>query len=119
MTDPCNGLPRYNQPFVHHYAHPQGRTLTWEARQEVLILTLARVTPGRIVISLRQGHDALTIAQDVYILRHAERKRMLAVRSPLTALFNSLEASDYFSQVDPQQQLTHLLIISPSAKEIC
>ena len=107
------------EPFAHQKAHPQGRALTWEARQEVLALTRARVTPGRIVTALRQNHDALATAQDVYNLRHAERIRMLAGRSPLTALLDSLKANDCFSQVDPNHQRNHLLIIVPSTYEIC
>ena len=59
-----------HEPFDHQSAHPQRRALAWEARQEVLALTCARVTPVRIVTSLRQNHDALVIAQDVYKLRH-------------------------------------------------
>ena len=44
---------------------------------------------------------------------------MLNGRSPLIDLVNSLPPSSYFTQVDTQQRLTHLLIISSSAKEIC
>ncbi|KAI9907193.1 hypothetical protein PsorP6_016379 [Peronosclerospora sorghi] len=52
-------------------------------------------------------------SQDIYNLRHAERKRILAGRSPLSLLLDGLAASRYFYRLDTQQQLTHLLIISP------
>ena len=44
---------------------------------------------------------------------------MLDGSSLLIALLVSLPPRSYFNQVDAQQRLTHLLIISPSAKEIC
>ena len=44
---------------------------------------------------------------------------MLDGRSSIIALVYSLSLSSYFTQGDAQQRLTHLLIMSPSAKEIC
>lgn len=108
-----------HDPFFHQSAHPRGRALTEESRQSVLMLSRAGVTPARIVTSLRQNNNITATAQDVYNLRHAERNRTLAGRSPLVALLDGLAREDYFSKFDALQQLTHLLIISPSAKEIC
>ena len=44
---------------------------------------------------------------------------MLDGRSSIIDLVYSLSLSSYFTQGDAQQRLTHLLIMSPSAKEIC
>lgn len=60
--------------------------------------------------------------RDVYNVKQVERLRILADCSSLIALLDGLEDrpdAPYFAQFDAQRQLTHLLIISLSAKEIC
>ncbi|CAJ2651958.1 unnamed protein product [Trifolium pratense] len=74
--------------------HSQGRALTGEQRQEIIQAAIDRQKPIQIVVG----------------------------RSPLVALLDGPEdrpKATYFAQFDDQRQLTHLLIISPSAKEIC
>ncbi|CAJ2651962.1 unnamed protein product [Trifolium pratense] len=106
--------------YVHESAHPQGRRLTEEQNAGVLTLGRAGVTPGCIITSLRQNDGIISTAHDVYNIRIAERNRMLAGRTPLTALLDSLANETlYYTQHDAEQKLTHLLIISLFAEEIC
>ena len=49
-----------------------------------------------------------------------ELTRILNGRSLISAFLSSLgDAAHHFSQVDSEQKLTHLLDISPCAREIC
>ena len=107
-----------HEPFTHKAAHSQGRYVEEPNRQSVLSLTRAGVKPSHIIALLRQNSDVTVTARDIYNLRDSVRNRMLDGRSPFIALVNSLPPSSYFTQVGAHQSLTHLLIISPSAKEI-
>ncbi|BBN03020.1 hypothetical protein Mp_2g20030 [Marchantia polymorpha subsp. ruderalis] len=108
--------------FADPSIHPQGRALTPAQRQEVIRLASDGLRPTRIVSTMRRQTVSLT-PRDVYNLIQAERNRNLASRSPLQALLDNLERNKaeapYFTQFDNQQRLTHLFIVSPSAKEVC
>nr|CCA18209.1 conserved hypothetical protein [Albugo laibachii Nc14] len=108
-----------HEPFSHQSAHTRGRALTEESQQAFLMLGRAGVTPCRIITSLRQNNNVMATAQDIDNLLRAILNRMLAGRSPLIALLDGLAPDDYFSHFNVLQQLTDLLIISPSAKAIC
>ena len=58
--------------------------------------------------------------QDVRNIRNRELSRMLNGRSLISPLLDSLgDAAHHFSQFDSEKKLTHLLVISPCAREIC
>ncbi|BBN13097.1 hypothetical protein MPTK1_6g00760 [Marchantia polymorpha subsp. ruderalis] len=93
-----------HEPFTDPAVHPQGCPLTEE-----------------IVAAMRPRGVSIT-PRDVYNVNQVERLRILADCSSLIALLDGLEDrpdASYFAQFDAQRQLTHLLIISLSAKEIC
>lgn len=85
-----------------------------------MVITMGRagVTPSRIVTSLRNDGVSSTL-QDIYNIRAADRRTLLAGRTPLVALLDNLAATpEYYTKHD-EHKLTHLMIISPTAKEIC
>ncbi|BBN14017.1 hypothetical protein Mp_6g08220 [Marchantia polymorpha subsp. ruderalis] len=109
-------------PFADPSVHPQGRAPTRAQRQEFIRLASDGLRPTRIVSTMRRQTVSVT-PRDVYNLIQPERNRNLAGRSPLQALLDNLEGNEadapYFTQFDDQQRLTHLFIVSPSAKEVC
>ena len=107
-----------NEPFTYKAAYPQVRSSTEPNLPSGLSLTRAGVKSSHIIAFMRQNRDLTVTARGINNLRDSERNRMLNGRSPLLALVYYLPPSSYFNQVDAQQRLTHLLIISPSIKEI-
>lgn len=112
-----------HEAFEHPSAHPKGREISPGDKAYVIALGQAGIQPRRILTAVRQHHtDLHATSQDIYNVRRSHRVEMLAGRSPLQALLDSLESTDmvYHIQQTPESlQLSHLFIVSPSAREIC
>ena len=73
----------------------------------------ALVPNSRITTSIQHNEGAMLTGQDIRNIRNRELARMLKVRSLISALLSSLgDAAHHFSQVDSEQKLTYLLVIS-------
>ena len=92
--------------------------LSEESRQSVLMIGHSFITADRIVSLPRQNNNEMATPQDIYSVRNGDRSRKLAGRSLLVALLDGISPGKPFSKFNGLQQITHLLIISPSAKEI-
>ena len=93
-----------------------------EALERVLLLTSDGVKPDTIVASLRNGGSINVTAQDIYNISNDDRAVKLQGRTPQWSLLDGLVASGvkyYTEREEDGQKLTHLFVVSPSAKEIC
>ena len=115
-----NDITHNHEPFVNIAAHPKGRALSAAQQEEILSLCRFRLAPNCIVSAMQREHNITVTPRDVYNIQDKERRRLLNGRSSISALLDGLEAGSldapYHTQFDTERKLTHLLIVSPSAK---
>ena len=111
-----------HEAFDHPSAHPQGRSgaLTSDHTQSVFGMLRALVPTSRITTTIQHNTGVMLTGQDVRNSWNKEQNAVLNGRSRITALLDNLSNDpSHFWQVDNKQNLTHLLVVSHCAREIC
>lgn len=105
-----------HEPFEDVSVHPIGRKLNKEQHCRVL----AQLRMGTKAIRIAADTEFAITTRDIFNIKQNARNKFLAGRTPLKALLDDLAPSTtYFMQLDSQNRHTHLLIVAPSAREIC